>query len=129
MGSDIANEDRVLLRKFLEQHNEILRNFDEAQKKAIGDYEEAVQDGHGLRSDYCNGVLRGMRIVREILAVLEHNRGLPTVDSWQDREPNEAALLRKAIEALREVKEDLGADGEVSQQTESMVHAVLLAAC
>ena len=127
MGSDIANEDRVLLRKFLEQHSEILRKFDEAQKKAIGDYEESLHDGY--QSQYCNGVLRGMRIVRELLAVLEHNRGLPAVDSWQDREPNEAALLRKAIEALREVKEDLGADGEVSQQTESMVHAVLLAAC
>lgn len=50
-------------------------------------------------------------------------------ERWQDKEPNEAALLRKAIEALREVKEDLGADGEVSQKTESIVRAVLLAAC
>jgi hypothetical protein len=127
MGSDIANEDRVLLRKFVEQHSEILRKFDEAQKKAMGDYEESLQDGY--QSQYCNGVLRGMRIIREFLCVLEHNRGLPDVGTWADQEPNEAALLRKAIEALREVREDLSADGEVSQQTESMVRAVLLAAC
>ena len=127
MGSDIANEDRVLLRKFVEQHSEILRKFDEAQKKAMGDYEESLQDGY--QSQYCNGVLCGMRIIREFLCVLEHNRGLPDVGTWADQEPNEAALLRKAIEALREVREDLSADGEVSQQTESMVRAVLLAAC
>lgn len=53
----------------------------------------------------------------------------PIDERWQDNEPNESALLRKAIEALREVREDLSADGEVSQQTEAMVIAVLLAAC
>jgi hypothetical protein len=120
----MAND--ALLRKFLDQHNEILRKFDEVQKKAIGDYEESLQDAY--QSQYCNGVLKGMRIVRELLVVLEHNRGLPDVASWEDQEPNEAVLLRKAIKALREVKEDLGADGEVSQQTESMVRAVLLEA-
>jgi hypothetical protein len=57
-----------------------------------------------------------------------HNEACDS-ERWQDKEPNEAALLRKAIEALREVKEDLGADGEVSQKTESIVRAVLLAAC
>jgi len=57
-----------------------------------------------------------------------HNEACDS-ERWQDKKPNEAALLRKAIEALREVKEDLGADGEVSQKTESMVRAVLLAAC
>jgi hypothetical protein len=52
-------------------HREIISKVDDAQKKAIGEHEEALQDGHGLRSDYCRGVLRGMRIVREILTVLE----------------------------------------------------------
>lgn len=61
-------EDRFLTRKM---HSEIISKVDEAQKKAIGEHEEALQDGHGCRSDYCSGVLRGMRIIREILAPLE----------------------------------------------------------
>lgn len=63
-----ACEDRFYIRKI---HREILSKVDEAQTKAIGDHEEALQDGHGCRSDYCSGVLRGMRTIREILAVLE----------------------------------------------------------
>ncbi len=63
-----ACEDRFRVRRI---HSEIISKVDDAQKKAIGEHEEALQDGHGMRSDYCSGVLRGMRIVREILTVLE----------------------------------------------------------
>ena len=49
-------------------------------------------------------------------------------ETFSDREPNEAALLRRAIEVLRNVKEDLAADGEVSEQTEYEINAVLLSA-
>jgi hypothetical protein len=47
-------------------------------------------------------------------------------DKFEDREPNEAALLQRALNALREVREDLAADGVVSEQTEAVVNAVLV---
>jgi len=49
-------------------------------------------------------------------------------NEFESQFPNEAAFLRKAVQALREVMEDLAADGEVTEKTEMTVRAVLLEA-
>lgn len=47
---------------------------------------------------------------------------------FEEEQPNEAALLVEALNVLREIREDLAADGEISDATLAMLNAVLLVA-
>lgn len=54
--------------------------------------------------------------------------GKMETSKFEEEQPNEAALLVEALNVLREIREDLAADGEISDATLAMLNAVLLVA-
>lgn len=117
-------------------HGSLQRDFDVIAvpwTETPSDPQEVVNE---LESTFAIDAIRGPnqkphgRICWSIVIGFGHSQldfsFIPTSPRFGDVEPNEAALLKRAMCVLQEASEDLAADGHLSEQTIATINAVLL---